>query len=156
MRIGKSTLNTLFNVGVAIGETDVDISAAVYTAFVDILTIVAPVEGLQSCRVEIDVNKATTGLDTVATAADTFDACVVIAVDDTNYRQLKNGTQITANGDGSLEMSENGWSFDLGPLKARETVKIKIKLSAERDDAELPYKVTYIGQAPTITAIAAG
>ena len=156
MRIGKHTLTTLFNVGVAIGDTDVDISAAVYTAFVDLLTITAPVGGLQSCRVDIDVNKATTGLDTVATAADTFDACAVMAVDDTNYRLLKNGTQITANGDASLEMSENGWSFDLGPLNGGETVKIKIKLSAERDDAELPYKVTYIGEAPTITAVVAG
>jgi len=156
MRIGKHTLTTLFNVGVATGDTDVDISAAVYTAFVDLLTITAPVGGLQSCRVDIDVNKATTGLDTVATAADTFDACAVIAVDDTNYRLLKNGTQITANGDASLEMSENGWSFDLGPLNGGEIVKIKIKLSAERDDAELPYKVTYIGEAPTITAVAAG
>ena len=156
MRTGRHTLTNLFNVGVATGETDVDISEADYTTFVDILTIIAPVGGLQNCVVSIDVNKATTGLDTVATAADTFDACAVIAVDDTNYRLLKNGNQITANGDGSLEMSENGWSFDLGPLNAGEIVKIKIKLSAERDDAELPYKVTYIGQAPTITAIAAG
>jgi len=156
MKIGKHTLTNLFNVGVVTGDTDVDISAAVYTAFVDLLTIVAPVGGLQNCRVDIDVNKATTGLDVVATAADTFDACAVIAVDDTNYRLLKTGSQITANGDASLEMNENGWSFDIGPLNGGETVKIKIKLSAERDDAELPYKVTYIGQTPTITAIVAG
>jgi len=156
MRIGRNTLKTLFNVEALTGDTDVDISAADYTAFVDLLTITAPIDGLQNCRIDIDVNKATTGLDTVATAADTFDACAVIAVDDTNYRLLQSGTQITANGDASLEMSENGWSFDIGPLAGGEIVKIKIKLSAERDDAELPYKVTYIGEAPTITAVAAG
>ena len=156
MKIGRHTLQTLFDVETASGETDIDISAAVYTAFADLLTIEAPVNGLIDCRVDLDVNKATTGLDAVATASDTFDAVAVISADGTNYRTLKNATQITANGDGTLEMSENGWSFDIGPLAGGETVKIKVKLSAERDDAEIPYKVTYVGEAPTITAVAAG
>jgi hypothetical protein len=154
--IGRHTLQNLFNVGAETGETDIDISAAVYTAFVDLLTVEAPVGGLQDCRIDIDVNKTTTGWDTVATAADTIDACLVLMVDDTNYRLLQNGTQITANGDGSLEMSENGFSFKTGPLASGETVKVKVKLSAERGDCVLPYKVTYVGKAPTITAVAAG
>jgi hypothetical protein len=149
-------LNGFLKPDSAYGTTDIDISAAVYTGFIDILTVEAPAGGLAECRIDIDVNKATTGLDTVATAADTFDCCLTGSPDGTNYRLLQNGTQITANGDGSLEMSENGWSFKTGPLAAGESVKVKIKLSAERDDAELPYRVTYLGNAPTITAVAAG
>lgn len=156
MRLGRHTLYNLFEVGTLTGTTDVDISAAVYTGFVDLLTITAPVGGLTECRIDLDVNKATTGLDTVATASDTFDCCLVGSPDGTNYRLMQNGTQITANGDGSLEMSENGWSFKTGPLHSSAVIKVKIKLSAERADAEIPYRVTYFGQAPTITAVAAG
>lgn len=143
-------------VGTATGTTDVDISEAVYTGYVTLLTVTAPASGCREVRIDLDVNKATTGLDTVATASDTFDCCLVGQVDGTNYRTLQTATQITANGDGSLTDAESGWSFTIGPLMSAESVIVKIKLSAERADAEIPYRVTYIGGAPTVTAVAAG
>jgi hypothetical protein len=154
--IDQGAVQTPSIVGTVTADTDVDISAAVYTGYITLLTVTAPATGLVDLRIDIDANKTTTGLDAVATAADTFDCCLVGQVDGTNYRTLQTGTQITANGDGSLENSESGWSFHVGPLAAAETVIVKIKLSAERDDAELPYRVTYIGAAPTVTAVAAG
>jgi hypothetical protein len=64
--------------------------------------------------------------------------------------------QITANGDGSLDASESGMSFIVGPMDSSASIQIHVKLSAERGDCELPYRVTYIGAAPTITPVAAG
>ena len=142
-------------IGEATGDADIDISEAVYTGFINILTVTAPSTGLQACRIDIDVNKATTGFDTIATAADTIDIALVGQFDGTNYRNMQNATQITANGDGSLEHSEDGVSFDIGPLGPNESLQVHVKLSAERDDCELPYRVTYVGSAPTITPVAA-
>jgi hypothetical protein len=156
MRRGRHSLSRFLKPKSASGTTDIDISAAVYTGFVPLLTVQAPPGGLQDCRIDLDMNKATTGVDAVATAADTIDCCLVGSPDGTNYRLLQNGTQITANGNGSLENSEDGFSFKTGPIGPNETVKAMIKLSAERDDAEVPYRVTYLGEAPTITAVAAG
>lgn len=146
---------TQLAVGTATGDTDIDISESDYTGYVTLLTVTAPATGLLDLRIDIDVNKTTTGLDAVATANDKFDCSVVGQVDGTNYRTLANETQITANGDESLEDNESGWSFHLGPLAAAESIIVKIKLSAERADTELPYRVTYVGAAPTITPVAA-
>ena len=150
-----SAVSAQIAVGEATGDADIDISEAVYTGFVNILTVTAPSTGLQACRIDIDVNKATTGFDTIATAADTIDIALVGQFDGTNYRNMQNATQITANGDGSLEHNEDGVSFDLGPLGPNESLQVHVKLSAERDDAELPYRVSYVGSAPTITPVAA-
>ena len=148
------SIDAQINVAEANGEADVDASEADYTGYTNLITITAPAGGLMGCTIALDVNKATTGLDTVATAADTFDFALVGQIDGTNYRTLQNATQITANGDGSLENSESGVFFDIGPLQANMSVQVHVKLSTERGDAELPYRVTYIGAAPTITAVA--
>ena len=141
------------------GTTDIDISEADYTGYVTLLTV-APATGydLLDCTIDLDWNKATTGFDTVATAADTLDSCVVMNIDGTNYRTIAIGTQITANGDGSLEDNESGQRFNLGFVPSGCSVIVKVKLSAERDDVEIPYRVTYrseLGKAPTVTAVAA-
>ncbi len=146
---------TQLEVGTATGDTDIDIDQANYLGFIEILRVTAPASGLISCRIDIDINKAATGLDIVATAADTVDMVAVGTVDGTNFRTIKTATQITLNGDATLEDNESGFAFDLGPLAAAEIVTIQIKLSAERGDAELPYRVTYVGAAPTVLPVAA-
>jgi len=138
------------------GEADIDISEADYTAFQTLLTITpAAGENLIDCVIDLDFNKTTTGWDTVSTAADTLDIAVVSKVDDTNWRNLLNGTQITANGDGSLENSEDGVRLKVGMVGEDGEVAVKVKVNAERADAEIPYRVTYRGAAPTITPVAA-
>ena len=140
----------------ATGEADVDIDQAVYTAFVNIMTVTAPTTGLVDCRIDLDLNKTTTGWDAGATAADTIDVALVGQVNGTLYRNLQNATQLVANGDESVEMSENGVSFHVGPMQANESVQVHVKLSAERAvDIEIPYRVTSVGDAPTITPVAA-
>ena len=150
--IVDATQNT---VGEVTGDADIDISEAVYTGYINILTVIAPATGLASCRIDIDANKEITGWDTISTAADTIDIVLVGQFDGTNYRTIENATQIAANGDGSLENNESGVSFNIGPLGPNESLQIHVKLSAERDDVELPYRVTYVGAAPTVTPVAA-
>jgi len=138
------------------GTTDVDISEADYTTYITILTIVpATGQSLIDLVIDLDYNKASTGLDTVATAADTIDVSVVTKVDGTNWRHVMSGTQVTANGDGSLENNEDGERFKVGMVGINGEIIVRIKLSIERDDAEIPYRVIYRGAAPTITAVAA-
>jgi hypothetical protein len=138
------------------GRTDIDVSFYDYSDYVELLTIRPPSTGLLDCRVDLDFNYATTGWDTVATAGDTLDCVVVVQVDGTNYRSMQLASaQITANGDGTLDATESGWSVRLGPMQANAYAQIRVKLSAERDDAELPYRVTYVGAAPQVTEVAA-
>jgi len=139
------------------GVADIDVSAADYTGFQTLLTV-QPNTGviLADVRIAFDWNKATTGWDKVATAADTLDSVVVSKVDGTNWRTRATGTQVTANGDGTLDDSESGQEFSLG-LVGAEGARVKVKVSAERGDVEIPYRVTYRGSAaPTVTAVAAG
>ena len=148
--------NQQLNVGEITGDADVDVSAAVYTGYINILTVTAPASGLLNCRIDIDFNKATTGWDNVATAGDVLDCLAVVQTDGTNYRgtQLASA-QITANGDGSLTADESGVSFILGPMAPNASVQIHVKMDTERGDCELPYRVTYVGAAPTVTPVAA-
>lgn len=152
--------NSLFDLLVpveATGDADVDISEADYTADYVTLLTVAPAAGqaLLDLAIDLDVNKATTGWDTIATAADTIDLAVQSKVDGTNWRTLMTGTQITANGDGSLLGHESGQRFHVGPVGVNAQVRVVVLLSAERDDCEIPYRVTYRGATPTITPVAA-
>ena len=142
----------------ATGTADIDISAGDYTGFLTLLTI-TPAAGssLADVVIDLDWNKATTGFDTVATAADTLDVVCVSKVDGTNWRTIATGTQVTANGDGSLEDHESGQRFKLGMIGVNGAVKVMVKISAEHDDVEIPYRVMYRGPAaPTITPVAAG
>jgi len=138
------------------GDTDIDITASDYTTYITLLTVAAAAGGLLSCKIALDFNKASTGWDTVSTAADTLDMLVVSQIDGTNYRSTQLASaQITANGDGSLDDTESGVLFDIGPLASGDSVIVKVKLSIERADCEFPYRVTYQGEAPTVTAVAA-
>lgn len=143
--------------GVLTGTADIDISESDYTAaYVEILNMV-PTAGRPciDAVLDLDWNKATTGVDAVATAADTVDSAVVIQVDGTNYRTIATGTQVTANGDGTLDDTESGQRFTIGQLDASSTVSVRVLLSAERDDAEIPYRLSYRGAPPVVTAVAA-
>ncbi len=137
------------------GDADVDISEADYTGYINVLTVTAPATGLANCVIDIDFNKATTGWDNVATAADVLDCVLVKQIDGTNYRSTQNASaQITANGNGTLDASESGMSFNVGPMQANASVQVHVKMDTERDDCELPYRVTYVGAAPTVTPVA--
>ena len=151
-----SAVSAQIAVGEATGDADVDISEHDYTGYINVLTVVAPATGLMNCVIDIDFNKATTGWDNVATAADVLDCVLVKQVDGTNYRSTQLASaQITANGNGTLDASESGVSFIVGPMQANASVQVHVKMDTERDDCELPYRVTYVGSAPTITPVAA-
>lgn len=161
MRLGlnryKQILNIKDNVEpeVLTGTADIDVSESDYTAMVTLLTIAPPATGLSDLIIDLDYAKATTGIDVVATASDTLDVAVYGLVDGTNARMLMSNTQVTLAGDGSVE--HNGDRFIIGVVDSGESIIVKVKLSAERADAEVPYRITYKGQsAPTVTAVAAG
>ena len=140
----------------ATGDADIDVSEYVYTGYINMLTVTAPASGLLDCTIDIDFNKASTGWDTVATAGDVLDCLVVKQVDGTNYRGTQIASaQITANGDGTLTADESGMSFKIGPLQANCSVQIMVMMDTERGDSAQPYRVTSVGDAPTITPIAA-
>ena len=144
--------------GEATGDADIDITEADYTstAYITILTVTPAAGGsLADCVIDLDWNKATTGWDTASTAADTLDVVVQSKIDGTNWRTLLKGTQVTANGDGTLEGDESGQRFIIGPVGEGAEVRVAVKLSIERADCAIPYRVTYWGVAPTITAVAA-
>lgn len=140
------------------GTTDIDISEAVYTGFIDILTIVpATGEDLKDVYIELDFDKATTGVNEVATNSDTLDCNLYTKVDGTNYVCVESMTQITLTGTaGTIATGKGGHRFKVGAVDSTSAIKVKVKLSAERADAEIPYRITYIGRlAPTVTAVAA-
>lgn len=136
------------------GTADIDVSAAVYTAFVPLMAVTAPAYyGLDDLVIELDYNKDTTGWDAVATDADTLDVAVARKVDGTNYRRVLYGTQATA----GATMATTGQRFNIGAVPPGEIVQIQVKESAERGDVEIPYRVIYKGEvAPTVTPVAAG
>ena len=141
------------------GVTDVDISAAVYTGYIAILTIEpAAGEDLKDLIIDLDFDKATSGVNEVATNNDTLDCCVQIKADGTNYVGVDAMTQKTLTGTaGSIANGLGGHRFKIGALDSTSAVKVLVKLSAERADAEIPYRITYVGRlAPTVTAVAAG
>ena len=138
-----------------IGEADVDISEAVYTAPVEIL-LIEPRTGssLADLVIDLDLNKTTTGWDTISTGADTLDVTVFSKIDGTNFRHILSASQLTAVGNGTHETA--GVRFNVGPVGAGGAVSVRVLVSAERDDIEIPYRLTYRGdRAPAVTAVAA-
>ena len=145
-------LNEVAKVGVLSGVTDMDVSEAVYTAYVDLLTI-TPTNDILDLAIELDYIKATTGLSVVATNNDTADIAVFSAIDGTNYRRVKASATKTLTGNANLV--DNADRFELPCVDKDTVIKVRIKVSAERADVEIPYKVTYKSlTAPTITAVA--
>lgn len=146
--------DTVLTPRVSTGTADIDISAAVYTGFVTLLTV-TPASGdvLQDLTIDLAYNKATTGVSAVATNADTLDVAAFAMADDATESQIASVTQRVLTG--SATPTVTGDRLQLGPINGAVTVKVK--LSAERADAEIPYKVTYRSlSAATITPVAAG
>jgi len=142
----------------AAGESDIDISAAVYTNFIAWLTIANPSAKnfIEDCWVFIDLDKATTGFIAVH-AAETIVFAVARKVDGTNYRvdANANGGSVTTAVAGTLATSSPMVGIHVGPIGPNEDCRIDVQLSAEVADTELPYVVYYRGPAPTITEVAA-
>lgn len=135
------------------GNADIDISEADYTGFVEILNVTADGGALADLQISLDYVKATTGIDVVATASDTLDVAVYVDIDGTNERLIQSGTQRTLTGAGTLATPAD--VFKVGMIPADAVVSVKVKLSAERADAEIPYSIIYRGATPTITVVAA-
>ena len=148
----QETLYNLLKPQVLSGEADIDISAAVYTGYVELLRI-EPVSTIRDLVVDLDFNKATTGWDAVSTASDTLDVAVFVKVDGTNYRYVEGATQLVAVGGAAHTTA--GRRFKLGAVDVTEDISIRVKLSAERGDVEVPYRINYCSEsAPTVTAVA--
>ena len=162
MRLGryKKLLNVkdYLEPDVSSGTTDVDISEADYTGFIAVLTVTPPSGGLSDLVIDLDFDKATSGVNEVATNADTLDCQLQLSVDGTNYVGVENMTQITLTGTkGTIANGVGGHRFKVGAVDEDALIKVLVKLNAERADAEIPYRVTYRGlAAPTVTAVAAG
>ena len=145
--------------GYETGTTDIDITAADYTAYVLALTIVpATGESLRDLVIDLDFDKATTGVNEVATAADVLDCKMDIMIDGTNYIGVEAMSQITLTGTaGSIADGVGGHRFKVGALDSTSAVKIFVKIDTEREDAEIPYRITYRSKtAPTITPVVEG
>lgn len=142
--------------GVLTGITDIDISVGAYTDYTEILSIV-PQSDLKNLVIDLDLDKETTGVNDVANAADTCQLLLQISVDGTLYTGMEASASYTLTGTfGSIVGGISGKRFNVGQLSSTSKVKVFIKLSAERADAEIPYKITYVGRlAPTVTAVAA-
>ena len=144
----------LLNPKISKGVADIDVTAAVYTGFITLLTI-TPATGdvIQDLTIDLAYNKATSGVSAVATNADTLDVECYAKADDSVESRIAVGSQVTLTGDATPAIT--GERFQLGTVNGAVTVKVK--LSAERADAEIPYKVSYRSlQNATITAVAAG
>lgn len=137
------------------GTTDIDDSVQTESTAFNILTI-APATGypLRSCKVVLDLAKATTGFAAVESTA-TINFRVARKVDGTNWRlgQAVLGTALT----GTLAAGRSV-EIDVGPVGVTEQARIYAEMSADATaDMEIPYAVIYEGlSAPTVTPIAAG
>ena len=137
------------------GDADIDVTAAAYEAgYVNILTVTASSTGLIDCTIDIDFDKDTTGWNDVATHGDVLDVVLVKQVDGTNYRSTQLASaQITSAA--TLTAVDSGITFRVGPMQANASVQVQVTMDTERGDSEQPYRVTYIGDTPTITPVAA-
>jgi hypothetical protein len=143
------------------GETDIDLDAADYTAYVLLLTIANPSARnfIDDCYVYFDLDKATTGWGAVATSQ-TLALAVARKIDGTNYRIDANtnlGLESPAM-TGSVAAVTRGMGLHVGPIGPSEDCQIFVRLSTEAavsGDVEIPYIVYYQGPAPTITEVEA-
>ena len=137
------------------GDADIDVSESAYeTGYVNMLTVTAPSTGLLDCTIDIDFDKDTTGWNDVATHGDVLDCSLVKQTDGTNYRSVQDASaQITSAA--TLTATNSGVTFKVGPMQANESVQVQVKMNTERGDSEQPYRVTSVGDAPTVTAVAA-
>lgn len=141
------------DVNVITGTAGIDISAAVYTGFIPMIMVnPAAGEGLADLVIDIDLDKATDGVNEVATASDTVVCALQTRVDGTNWVTTELMTSITLTGTaGSIADGKNGHRFKVGMVDPDGLVRVAIKLSAERADCYVPYRITYKGATPTVT-----
>ena len=142
-----------------VGETDIDLDQADYTAYVLLLTIVNPSAKhfIEDCVVHFDLNHTTTGWGTQATTQ-TLALAVARKIDGTNYRigANTNGDEETPAITGSIAAVNRALGLRVGPIGPDEECQIWVRLSAETGgDCALPYVVYYRGPKPTITEVAA-
>lgn len=136
------------------GSTDIDISAAVYTGWITLLTI-TPASGhaIKNLNLEVDLAKATTGFAAGHTS-ETLQFAWARKIDGTNLRTEIN-TATTAlsgtNAAAGAHLMRADFVDDGVPLV------LMVKLSAEAADATFPYRCTYeSGAAATFTEVTAG
>ncbi len=137
---------------IAIGEADIDEDQAVYTAYVNLITIVPSVP-LSDCRIVFDMDKDTTGWADKGTT-ETLKLRVARKIDGTNWvgdTENETAALIANNADGvSLELV-------IGDVGVTEEVRIEVILSADPSagDVEIPFAFSYKALvAPTITPVA--
>ena len=122
------------------GSIGIDISAAVYTGFITGLTITPATDTImEDVTIDLAYTKATDGVSAVATNNDTLDVSLYAMADDAVEQRLMAGTQSTLTG--TVAPIVSGQRFYVGTLDGALTVKVK--LSAERADCYIPYKVSY-------------
>lgn len=142
------------------GEADIDVSEAVYTGFILLLTIAngAANAFIDDCWVYFDLSQATTGFGAVNTT-ETIQLAAARKVDGTNYRVESNsdGDGVTPAVTGTNAAAYPAmFGIHVGPIAPAEDCRIYVKLSAETGgDCALPYRINYRGPVPTITAVAA-
>jgi hypothetical protein len=141
------------------GETDIDVTAADYTAYQTLLTIANPSAKnfIEDCWVFLDLNQDTYGFGVVNTT-ETIALAVARKVDGTNYRICCNSYsgEETAAITGSVAAVDRGIGLHLGPIGPDEDAIVKVVLSAETGgDCAIPYIVYYRGPRPTITEVEA-
>jgi hypothetical protein len=138
------------------GNADADVSAAAYnTGYVELFNLVTHAsKGITDLVIDLDFNGGATGWDDISTANDTMNVGVYRKVG-TAYKCLELSAAYTATGDGTHLSA--GRRFNIGAVGPGETISVRIKVSAERADFTIPYKLTYRGEvAPTVTAVVAG
>lgn len=153
MAVSKYQLLQEARLTVETGEADMDISAAAYTGFIALLTI-APQAGrpLTDVEVEFDLAKATTGFAAGHTA-ETIVFAVQRKIDGTNWRTDLVSQTTAVSGTNAAAAAQR---LKIGTITPTEQARVAIKMSAEAADAEFPYVLSYRGEQPTVTAVAAG
>lgn len=146
------------------GTTDTDDSANDYTATGGhpVLTLEGVGMGAKDVWVDFDNNKATTGVLVVYTTQ-TLGYVVQRQVDGTNWRTTDawpdhRGALLVADAANDLDEEGDGTGtrFYLGDLGPGEQVRINLEVSAEAGDTEIPYVLTWTGDQPLVTEVAAG
>lgn len=140
-----------------IGEADIDVSVADYTAYILLMTIANEKRRiLEDVDIWFDLDKATTGFADGYTT-ETLRLAVARKIDGTNYRVGTDaGEETTAiTGTNANALESRSAHLRIGAIGPTEDVQIFAVLSAEQADVELPYVIYYRGQTPTVTPVAA-
>jgi hypothetical protein len=135
------------------GEAGVDVSAAVYTGYIELFSIVVPDgKAHQDVQIYLDLAKATTGFEAVNTD-ETVQFCLQSKVDGTNARNLVGGS-FESTAISGTNAASRGQVLMVGTLKAG-THKVMVKLSAETGgDCVIPFEVVSRGDSDlTCTAL---